>query len=134
MIVTGTAVPLGPNTWVIPTFLPNNAFSISFIPLSSFSISARTMRALRGSEWYRGLSTQTHRDLYCRESLQFDFDIHACGQVQTCQGFNGLVRRIDDVNQTLVRANLKLFARVFVDERRTYDCVLVNLRWQRHRP
>src|SRR5260370_6493149 len=27
--VTGITVPLGPNSWVMPTFLPNNAFSIS---------------------------------------------------------------------------------------------------------
>jgi len=41
-------------------------------------------------------------------SLQFDLDVHACGQIQTCQGFNRLVRRIDDIDQAFVGAYLKL--------------------------
>src|SRR5229473_4724544 len=31
--VTGMTAPFGPKTWVMPTFLPNNAFSISYNPL-----------------------------------------------------------------------------------------------------
>jgi hypothetical protein len=33
--VTGIAVPFSPNTWVMPTFLPNNPLSISYPILSS---------------------------------------------------------------------------------------------------
>src|SRR5258708_38725697 len=91
--VTGITVPFGPNTWVMPTFLPNNPLSISF-PLFS--------------------------TVYCvslpygiDHKLQFDLDIHTCGQIQPCQRLYCFVCRLNDIDQTLVSANLELIAGIF---------------------
>src|SRR5947209_16162833 len=49
-------------------------------------------------------------------SLQFDLDVHACGQIQTCKGFNRFIRRIDDIDQALVSSYFKLLTRIFIDK------------------
>src|SRR5690349_15948078 len=93
MTVTGMAVPFGPNTWVMPTFLPNNAFSI-FFNLSYCSINSE----VRAPIWaiksrrrpynvhclYRirniavcGMRTSCDYWLV----LQFNLDVYTCGQV-----------------------------------------------------
>src|SRR5579871_5028088 len=49
--------------------------------------------------------------------LQLDFDVHACGQIQSCQRLYRLVGRLNDIDQAFVRSYLKLLARIFIDER-----------------
>src|SRR5882724_3164804 len=112
MTVTGMTIPLGPNTWVMPTFLPNNAFSII-------------------------LSTSLHCNYLWsydpRDFLQFDLDVHACGQIQTCQCLYRFVRRINNINQAFVRANFELLSCILIDKRRAHNRVLINLcrQWYR---
>lgn len=47
--------------------------------------------------------------------LDLDFHVDAGGQVQLHERIDGFVRRIDDVHQSLVGADLKLVARGLVD-------------------
>src|SRR5262245_9598707 len=53
--------------------------------------------------------------------LELDLDVDAGSQVQLHQRIDGLRRRIDDVEQTLVRAHFELLAALLVDVRRTVD-------------
>src|ERR671936_3024496 len=64
-----------------------------------------------------------------------DLDVDAGGQVvEPLQRVDGLRRRLVDVDEALVRADLEVLARVLVLERRTDHAVDVLLRGQRHRP
>src|SRR3989344_4951309 len=47
---------------------------------------------------------------------------------------NEIRHRIDNIYQSLMHSHLKLFARVFVDERRTIDPIFLNLSRKRNRP
>src|SRR3712207_5961744 len=66
---------------------------------------------------------------------QPDLDVDAGGQVvQPLQRVDGLRRRLMDVDQPLVRADLEVLARVLVLERRADHAVHVLLGRQRHGP
>src|SRR5687768_12313427 len=52
---------------------------------------------------------------------ELDFDVHAGGEVELHQRVHGLRRRINDVEQALVRAHLELLTAFLVDVRRTID-------------
>src|SRR6218665_943854 len=65
--------------------------------------------------------------------LQLDFYVDAGRQVELHQGVNRLVGRVDDVHQTLVRADLELVARGLVDVRRTQDVETLHAGRQGHR-
>jgi hypothetical protein len=58
--------------------------------------------------------------------LQFDFDINTSWQVQLHQRVNGFVRWVNDVHQALVRTDLELIARSFVDVRGTQHIETLN--------
>src|SRR5687767_9306202 len=62
-----------------------------------------------------------------------DLDVHAGRQVQLHQGVEGLLGRLEDVEQPLVRADLELLARLLVGVRRAEHAVLVDLGRQRDR-
>src|SRR5262245_33396973 len=49
---------------------------------------------------------------------ELDLDVDAGGEVELHQRVHGLRRRIDDVEQALMRAHLELFAALLVDMRR----------------
>jgi hypothetical protein len=49
--------------------------------------------------------------------LQLDLNVNTCRQVQLHQRIHGLVGRVDDVHQTLVRADFELVAAGLVDVR-----------------
>src|SRR5690606_16257325 len=66
--------------------------------------------------------------------LELDFDVDAGRQVELHQRVHGLRGRIDDVEDTLVRADFKLLARLLVDVRRTVDGEFFDQRGQRDRP
>src|SRR5260370_14658037 len=113
--VTGIAVPFSPNTWVIPTFLPNNPLSISY-PLFLAVGAGFTPACVPGTQ-----TTVLQWLVPCpscdKVSLQLDFDVHACGQIQSCQGLNCFVGRLNNNYQALMCANLKLLARIFINKR-----------------
>src|SRR5688572_19085857 len=67
------------------------------------------------------------------QSLQLDLDVDASRKVEPHERVHRLRGRVDDVDQTLVRAHLKVLTRVLVLVRRTNDAVAVDLGRQRHR-
>jgi hypothetical protein len=67
-------------------------------------------------------------------SLELDLDVDAGGQVELHQRVDGLRRRIDDVEKTLVRAHFELLAALLVDVRRAVDGELLDAGRQRNRP
>src|SRR5262245_25665569 len=62
-----------------------------------------------------------------------DLDVDAGGQIELHQGVEGLLGRLEDVEQALVRADLELLARLLVGVRRPQHAVLVDLGGQRDR-
>src|SRR2546428_239267 len=64
----------------------------------------------------------------------FDLDVHSCGQVEFHQRVYRLLRRLENIPQTLVRADLELLARLLVHVRGSQDAVLVFHRGQRNWP
>jgi hypothetical protein len=52
---------------------------------------------------------------------RFNLDIHARGQIQFHQGVNRLLRRLENIEQTLVRADLELLPRLLIHVRRPQD-------------
>src|SRR5206468_6870268 len=62
-----------------------------------------------------------------------DFDVDARRQVQLHQGVQRLLRRLEDVEQALVRPDLELLTRLLVDVRRTENRELVDLGGKRDR-
>jgi hypothetical protein len=65
---------------------------------------------------------------------RLDLDIHAGGQIELHQGIDGLLRRLEDIEQALVGADFKLLPRFLVHVRRTQHAVFVFHRGQRNRP
>src|SRR5215470_4201488 len=66
-------------------------------------------------------------------ALQFDLDVNAGSEVELHQRVHRLRCWIDDVQETLVRAHLELFAALLVDVRRAVDRKLLDLGRQRNR-
>src|SRR5690625_1427857 len=65
--------------------------------------------------------------------LKLDLDVDAGREVEPHERVDGLRRRVDDVDQPLVRAHLEVLARVLVLVRRADYAVNVLFRRQRHR-
>src|SRR5262249_34319748 len=65
-------------------------------------------------------------------ALRLDLDVDARRKVQLHEGVERLLRRLEDVEQALVRADLELLARLLVDVRRAQHGELVDLGRQRH--
>src|SRR6185437_5408572 len=66
--------------------------------------------------------------------LQLDLDVDAGSEIELHQRVHRLRRRIDDVENPLVGADLELLARLLVDMRRAVDRELLDLGRQRNRP
>src|SRR5438105_8947720 len=67
------------------------------------------------------------------QALELDLDVDARWKVQLHQRVDGLLRRIVDVDEPLVRPDLELVARVLVDERAADHGELLDARGQRDR-
>src|SRR5437867_659719 len=118
MTVTGTSAPSSANTWVIPTFLP-------IIPSIAISVH---------------LGTESLRFMWCRVRGTFssfskglDLHVHTRGKLELHERVDGLRRRLENVEQALVRPHLELFARLFVHMRTAQDGVARHLRRKRNR-
>src|SRR5438067_10389882 len=66
--------------------------------------------------------------------LELDLDVHAGREVELHQRVDGLRRRIDDVEETLVRAHLELLTRGLVDVRGAQHRPPVDDGRQQHGP
>src|ERR1700674_5886135 len=64
---------------------------------------------------------------------ELDLDIDTGGEIELHQRVHRLRRRIDDVEQALMRAHLELFAALFVDMRRAGHREFLDFRRQRNR-
>src|SRR5258708_20050304 len=72
--------------------------------------------------------------VFLSSSSELDFDVDAGGEVELHQRVHRLRRRIDDIEQSLMRAHLELLAALLVDMRRTIDREFLDLGPQRDRP
>src|SRR5262252_4395389 len=85
------------------------------------------------------------RTVYCRLATAYylllsvllakrlDLDVDAGGKIELHQRVHRLRRRLEDVDEPLVRADLELLPRLLVDVRRTQHRPLVLRRGQRNR-
>src|SRR6478736_1729289 len=64
---------------------------------------------------------------------ELDLDVDTGGKIELHQRIHRLRRRIDDIEQALVRAHLELLTALLVDVWRTVDRELLNPRRQRDR-
>ena len=64
---------------------------------------------------------------------RLDLDIHARRKAQFVERFDRLGGRLDNINQTLVRANLELLPRLLIDVRAPEDRVAFDPGRQRNR-
>src|SRR5919106_1197834 len=115
MTLTGTTLPSSSKMRIIPSFLPINPAGTGG---GSFLMAERPRDA--PSRRIRGRS-------------HLDLDIDAGRQRQPHQRIDRLRRRVDDVDEPLVRPNLELLASVLVNERAANDGVLLDPGGQRHR-
>ena len=65
--------------------------------------------------------------------LELDLHVDAGRQVELAEGVDRLLRRLEDVEQALVRAELELLARFLVDVRRAVDREALDVRGQGNR-
>src|SRR5271157_105741 len=65
--------------------------------------------------------------------LELDFDVHARGQVELAQRVDGLLGRLEDVEQTFMSTNFKMLARLFVHVRRAVDGEALDAGRERNR-
>src|ERR1051325_4969707 len=65
--------------------------------------------------------------------LELDLDVHARRQAEAHQGVHRLWVGIEDVDESLVGADLELFARIFVDEGSADHAELLDLGRQGNR-
>src|SRR5271168_2580911 len=72
--------------------------------------------------------------LFMLFSERLNLHIHARRQIELHQRVNRLLRRLENVEQTLVGADLKLLPRFFIHVRRTQHAVFILHRRQWNRP
>src|SRR6185369_11971068 len=65
--------------------------------------------------------------------LELDLDVDAGREVELAERVDRLLRRLEDVEEALVGAELELLARFLVDVRRTIDREPLDVRRQRNR-
>src|SRR3989441_3717051 len=155
MTVAGCTVPSGSNPCVMPTFLPMMPVTIYLSTFSALAAGPHPRRELTLMPRGRPLGTPPQRG--CRAgdpgmaagavvqsprrlallmlfSERLDLHIDAGRQIELHQRVHRLRRRLEDVDEPLVRADLELLARLLVDVRRPQHRPLVLRRRQRNRP
>src|SRR3954452_4505168 len=133
MTVTGRTSPLLSNSWVIPTFLPKIPLTdISFPSPSSLAFSG--LCELSGVGLPFGYFRLPTFDLLLFFTVSLDLNVNASRKIELHERVHRLLRRLEDVEQALVRADLELLTRLLVDVRRTENAIFVLHRRQRDRP
>src|SRR5438270_9616722 len=66
--------------------------------------------------------------------LKLDLDVDTGGKIELHQSIDRLRRRIDNIENALMRSDLELLTRLLVDVRRTIDSELLDARRQRDWP
>src|SRR5277367_598644 len=80
-----------------------------------------------------GLKPGATKLLCCCVTECFDFHVHAWRKIELHQRVDRVRCRLEDIDQTLVRAHLELLARFFVDVRRPQHCPAIDRGGQRNR-
>src|SRR5258708_21647757 len=126
--VAGCTSPLESNNCVIPTFLPRipAIFAISLIPVWRERPRPRPFPA-----WPQLLAGELLLMLFAE---RLNLHIHAGRKIELHQRVHRLRRRIENVQQPLVRADLELLARFLIHVRRTQHRVFILHRRQWNRP
>src|SRR5579864_1712005 len=140
--VTGRTSPFESNSCVMPTFLPRIpatfvaiSFSIPSMARGYWLVSYFARELLRSCGNGRlGRSARVSARLLMLFSERLNLHIHTRRQIEFHQRVHRLLRRLENVEQPLVRPNLKLLPRLLVHVRRTQHAVLVLHRGQRNRP
>ena len=65
--------------------------------------------------------------------LDFNLDIHTRWQIKPHQHIYRLRIRVQNINKTIMRTDLKVLVRVFINESRAAYCKPFFLRWQGYR-
>src|SRR6266446_1980265 len=113
--VTGTTCPSGRNTCVIPIFFPKIPGLINSPGVSSQESESRRILASRHSDSWL-LTPRRFTSLPLPKRL--DLDVHASRQIQFHQRIHGVLGRLENIEQALVRTDLKLLPAFFVHVRR----------------
>ena len=71
------------------------------------------LAAVSGHAGKRFLALSLHKD----RGLDFDLDVDSSGEIQLHQRVDGLIGRVEDVDQALVGARLELLSRLLVNVR-----------------
>src|SRR5207237_1034606 len=130
MTVAATADPSGRKCWSMPTLRP------SMTGLStSGACSPRAGPPGRRSSVVSLVSVFVSSVISssCLR-LELDLDVDARRKVELHERVDGLLRRVVDVDEALVGADLELVARILVDERAADHGELLDARGQRDRP
>src|SRR5262249_5947276 len=127
MTVAGVTLPSGANTWVIPTFRPMIPLTIATscqLPISNSQLPGC-------SAWELGTGS---RELLVLFAERLDLHIHARRQIELHQRVDRLRRRLEDLDQPLVRPEVVLFAQLLDDVREAPPRPLVLPGRKRNRP
>src|SRR5208337_4357913 len=119
--VTGMSRPVSSKTWVMPVFLPISPIIPQLLALNAAASVCR-MLAKPG----RAFTASQLR----RRPLLLDLHVDAGGQLQLHERVHDIGRRIDDIDQALVRPHFELLPRFLVNVGRAKDRVLVDARGQ----
>src|ERR1700742_39927 len=122
-------------TAAYPSLSPVRIWGTTFGP--AFTTVTGTIRLFSSKTWVIP-SFVPRIPFICREDIStqasLNVDVDAGREVDAHECVDRLRRRVEDVDQTLVRAHLEVLARVLVLVRRADDAVHVLLGGQRHRP
>src|ERR1035438_6693691 len=126
--VIGCTSPFSSKTCVMPIFLPR-------IPVTAMSSSPHhAMLIHRSAGTLQRASNCELSTVRCQLFLKrLDLNIDAGRKIELHQRVHRLLRRFENVDQTLVRPNLEGLAGLLVHVRRTQHAVLVFDRWQGNR-
>src|SRR5579859_786028 len=119
----------------MPIFLPKIPLTIASSPHHSPAATRPqgTAGCLPGS-WLLAFGPEPNRALFVLFAEGLDLHIHASGKIQLHQRVHGILRGLKDVDQALVRADLKLLARLLVHVGGAQHAILVFHRRQWNRP
>src|SRR5579863_4078852 len=123
--VAGCTSPLSSKSCVMPTFLPR-------IPVT-LAISFLLHPAWRSGYWLGTVAQSESRELLMFLTERLNLDVHTRGQIELHQCVHGLRRRIQNIQQPFVGADLELLARLLVHVWGTQHAVLVLDRGQWNR-
>ena len=121
--VAGATVPSSRNSCVMPTFLPMIPFTILFRPQASGPGPVRRRHGSRRPQFITFYALDLampvapapcpgrgRKPLLVILAERLDLDVHTRGQIQLHQRIHRLRRRLEDVDQPLVRPDLELLA------------------------